>query len=369
MALTTENKLYVAVGVLVVLGGTIYLVNRKQKDEAASYTLDSRAAELPKIQITEEQTKGVDRVVITQPAGDAGKAEKVVLKKEGDQWKLVEPIAAKANDANVKSVLDNLHSLKVTELINPSKDTYAKYDLDDAKALHATFYKGDQTVTDLYFGEGGSRGQMTRIAGKDGVYATKGYSSFLYSRDLKGWRDLTVFKFEEKDVKAVDIKNENGTFAFAKSGEEWSSKHTKPKGGAAAKLDRFDKAKVEDMIRAFKGLNADNFAAPGKTEADLGLDKPIATLIFSFNDGAKKEVLVGSTAEGSSRWTKATGFDPLFSVSSWAADWATAKPEKFQKPEEKKGEKKDDKDEAAAMPGMPGMPPGMAMPPMHPEED
>jgi len=364
MALTTENKLYVAVGVLVVLGGTVYLVNRKQKDEAASYTLDSRAAELPKIQITEEQTKGVDRVVITQPAGDAGKPEKVVLKKDGEQWKLVEPIPAKANDANVKSLLDNLRSLKVVEVINPSKDAYGKYELDDAKATHATFYKGDQTITDLYFGESGSRGQMTRLPGKDGVYAVKGYSSFLYSRDLKGWRDLTVFKFEEKDVKAVDIKNENGTFAFAKSGEEWTAKHAKPKGGAAAKIDRFDKAKIEDMLRAYKGLNADNFAAPGKTEADLGLDKPIATVTLAFNDGAKKEVLVGSTAEGTSRWAKATGFDPLFSLSSWSADWATAKPEKFQKPEEKKGDKKDDtgdKDDTAGMP--------MQMPPMHPEED
>ncbi len=48
---------------------------------------------------------------------------------------------------------------------------------------------------------------MTRIAGKDGVYATKGYSSFLYSRDVKGWRDMAVLKFEDTDVTNVTIDN------------------------------------------------------------------------------------------------------------------------------------------------------------------
>jgi len=90
------------------------------------------------------------------------------------------------------------------------------------------------------------------------------------------------------------------------------------------------------LIRAYKSLNADGFADKEKTDADLGLDKPSATLVIALNDGAKREIKVGSTAEGSSRWVQATGTEEFVSISSWAAEWALAEPKKFQKPEEAK---------------------------------
>jgi hypothetical protein len=217
------------------------------------------------------------------------------------------------------------------------------------------FSKDGGTVLDAYFGESGGRGQMTRIAGKDGVFSVKGYSSYLYSREPKGWRDMALFKFEEADVTHVSITNEHGAYEFAKDGEKWTGKYAKPKGGAAA-LEKFDENKVKDLVRAYRSLNADDYAAPGKTAADLGLDKPNATLILTMKDGGKKQIDFGSTAEGTSRWIKATGKDEFFSVSSWAADWGFAEPKKFQV-----------SDKPATPPPDPhggmGMPPGMGEPP------
>ncbi len=57
MAMSTDKKLYVAVGVLVVLGGALYVQQQNAKKEAEGYTAEGRAAELPKIEISEEQTK------------------------------------------------------------------------------------------------------------------------------------------------------------------------------------------------------------------------------------------------------------------------------------------------------------------------
>ena len=187
----------------------------------------------------------------------------------------------------------------------------------DGKGLHAVFNKGGTVVLDAIFGENGGRGQMTRLAGKDGVYAIKGYSSYLYDRELKGWRDTTVFKFEEASVVAVNIDNEHGSFAFAKAkdADKWTAKFG-AKGAGQADLEGFEESKIKDLVRAYKGLNADGFAEKGKSEADLGLDKPAATLVVTLNDGAKREVRVGATAEGSSRWTKASNLDDIVSISS-----------------------------------------------------
>ena len=83
---------------------------------------------------------------------------------------------------------------------------------------------------------------------------------------------------------------------------------------------------TEDMVETIRVQN--------------GLDKPVATVTFTLDAGAKREVKVGANAEGSSRWVQATGHDELLSISSWAADWATAEPKKFQKAEEKKADDK-----------------------------
>jgi len=353
---STDTKLYAAVGILAVLGGALFLTNKKQKEEEATYTLSGQAASLPKIAITEEDIKAIDKIVITKAGEDGGAGTDIELVKKGEDWRVARPADASANQANVKSVLDNLKTLKVSELIDSGKASYEKFKVGDAQGLHAVFSKGATAVLDARFGENGGRGQMTRITGKDGVYAVKGYSSYLYDRELKGWRDTSIFKFDEKLVNSAVITNEHGTFTFAKEGEKWTAKHKDAKAGAAKDLDKFEASKLEDMLRAYKSLNADGFADKDKTPKDLGLEPPTATVLISLSDGAKREVKVGATAEGTARWVQATGITDLVSISSWAADWALAEPKKFQKAEEKKDDKKD------GTAGAPAMPAGSAKP-------
>ncbi len=359
MAMNTETKLYVALGVLAVLGGGLYLQNKKEAETAAKYTLSGQSAALPKIDIKEDDVKAIDKIVLSKAAEGASPAVEIELTKNGEDWKLTKPVDAKANQANVKSMLDNLKTLKVSEQIDASSANYAKYGVSDDKGLHAVFSKGNGVVLDARFGENGGRGQMTRIAGKDGVYAVKGYSSYLYARDAKGWRDLSLFKFEEGDVTAATIQNEHGTFTFTKDGETWKGKFAKPKG-AAEPIKDFDDSKVKDFVRAYKTLNADGFAEKGKTPADVGLEKPVATLQLTLKDGAKRDVAVGANAEGTSRWVKVTGSDEIWSISSWAADWAVAEEKKFQKESKDKDKKADAGKPAGGTP--PGMPPGMPNP-------
>ncbi|HXK20382.1 MAG TPA: DUF4340 domain-containing protein, partial [Polyangiaceae bacterium] len=198
--MNTETKLYVALGVLGVLGGSLYLQNKKEAESTASHSQGGQEAALPKLDVKDDDLKAIDKIVLDKAGEDGGAPVNIELTKSGEDWKLTKPVDAKANQANVKSLLDNLKALKVTEQIDATTTGYTKYGVADDKGLHAVFSKGNGVVLDAHFGENGSRGQMTRISGKDGVYSVKGYSSFLYARDAKGWRDLTLFKFEESDV-------------------------------------------------------------------------------------------------------------------------------------------------------------------------
>lgn len=360
--MTTDKKLYIALAVLAVLGGAVFMQNKKKAADAQAHSLEGAAESLPKIALTEEQTKTIDKIEIQAPAkGDGGAATQVQLIKKGEEdWDVAEPVKAKANASNVKSLIENLTRLEIKEQIDSTNGSYDKFDLSDDKALHAVFFKGDEKVADLYFGENGSRGQMTRIAGKDGVYAVKGYSSYLYGRDVAGWRDKTIFKFEDKDAVKVTIQNENGEFVFEKNGEDWTAKHAKKAGQPGTALKDFDKGKLESLLRAYKSLNASEFG-DGKKPSDVGLEEPIATVTIELKGGSGRHVLsVGDTAEGSNRWVMKNGSDQIFSISSWGADWATANVDKFAAGKDDEGDSDDDPTAAMppGMPGMPGMPPG-----------
>src|SRR5512142_879619 len=134
----TDKKLIIAIVVLLALGGSVFLQKQKQTADLAAHSLEGEAANLPKIAITEDDLKKIDKVEITKPAEKEGdKAEDIVLVKKGDEdWDLEKPVSAKAGASNVKSMIDNLKRLEVKELIDSKKDSYGKYKLTDDKALH-----------------------------------------------------------------------------------------------------------------------------------------------------------------------------------------------------------------------------------------
>lgn len=350
MAMGTETKLYVAVGVLAVLGGALYLNSKNKKEEAESYTQAGRAAELPSLTFTDEDTKKIDKIVLEKGADeDGGAGTAFELTKTGEEWKLTKPVAYQANQANVKSLLDALKRLKTSEQISSKADQYEKFGVADGKGLHVVLYEGDKVKADLRFGEGGTRGQMARIGDKEGVFSVKGYSSFTFDRDAKGWRDLGILKFDEKEVETIDLTNEHGEYSFAKDGDNWTAKYKKPKALAAGKIEDFDSSKVGDLLRAFKNLNAADFG-DGKKLAEIGLEPPKGQLTIKLKEGKATHVIsVGDKADGTNVWMKLNGNDQVFQISSWAADWITAEPTKFSS-------KKDEKDKGAASPpgGMPG---------------
>ena len=130
--------------------------------------------------------------------------------------------------------------------------------------VHVVAYKGAEVAKDLYFGKTGSRGQMARMAGKDGVFTASGYSSYLYTREVKNWRETSILKFEDANAIQVDVTNKNGRFSFSKNGDKWSASITKrEKDGKLGKPEKewkkFDDTKVKDLLRNFKGLTADDF--------------------------------------------------------------------------------------------------------------
>jgi Domain of unknown function (DUF4340) len=347
----TEHRIYAGLVILVLLGGAVYVTGQNKKEQGAKHSAAAAVADLPTIGVPKDDADKITKVEVTAlDKDDKKKQVKVVLEKKGEDWELTAPISAKANGAYIKSLLDNMKELKLKEQIDRTAASYDLYELSDEKATHVVVSKADGKVADLYFGKSGSRGQMARVAGKDGAYVLsskpgEGYSAYLYARDVKGWRDNAILKFEDANAIQVDVTNKNGLFSFSKNGDKWSASLTKrDKDGKLDKPEKdwkkFDEGKVKDLLRAYKALTAEDYGE-AKDRDGSGIDKPEengGVIHVKLKDNAGDlTVKVGKVQKGTSRWAMKDGGDILYAISSWAADWATADTAKFEKSDDKKG--------------------------------
>ncbi len=361
----TEIKIYAGLALLAALGGGVYLSKKNQAAEREQRSVSSTKADLPTIALPKDDADKITKVEVKN--GDKGS---VTLEKKGDDWVLTAPLNAKATASDVKMLVDNLKDLKVTEAIDRTKDHYADYEIDDAKGVHVTAYKGADKAVDLFFGKAGSRGQLVRVAGKDGVFIVTGYQSMAYAKDAKGFRDKTVLKLSDDDVKnaeKVTLDNANGEFVFEKKDGKWTAQFAKLEkdgkpGKPEEKWEKFDGEQVEALLKAYKSLNAVDFADDTVKPADTGLDDPQAQgglLKIKLKD---KEIVLklGKTQKGKNRYLVKDGDPTVVVVSSWSGDWGVADQKKFEKKDEKDkkaGPPPGDDDEGG------GLPPGIQLPP------
>ena len=315
MALSRDKQIIIGVVVLAGLGGLVY---RQAQQDKKMGTAAAVQQELPSVAAPDD----LDKISITN--GDKGE---VVLEKKDDKWLVTKPVEAPANQENVKQLLSNLKELKAKETVatNVTDDLKKTYELDPSKAVRVVGYKGGEQKVDNTFGKWGGRGQMMMTGDKPNIYAASGYSSYLYTREVKNWRDTEIFRFDDANASQVTLENKAGVFSFTKGDKGWAATL---KGQP---LPRFDEEKVKDLLRNLHALNADDFA-DGKTPADTGLDAPEATITVQLKDNAGKYVLkVGKTQSGTARYARKEGSDTIYVIPGWVADWAVADASKFQK--------------------------------------
>lgn len=393
----TETKVVGAVVLLAGLGGLLFYRNNETKAEREARSQTATKENLPGITLTPEQADRITKLEF-KPSGkdkDGKDKEKIVLEKKGDNWELV-GVGAKVASTEIKGMLDGLKALKIKDTIDRGTAAYDQYEVADGKGIAFTASAGSEVLLNVVFGSSGSRGQTVRVVGKDGVYVAEGYPAAQMSKEANGWRDKSILKFEDANVASVSIENAYGSYAFTKNGDNWAGTFTKNPNAPAEKTEepkddakkddvkkdeksdkkddakksdkkddakksdkkddakkedkaepaskpgsgweKFDGKKVENLLRAFKALNATDFASAADT--DTGVANPVkegGLITIVMKDGTSIKLMVGKKQKGSNRFAKKDGDETIYVVSAWAGDWAAGEPKKFEKDEKKEG--------------------------------
>ena len=288
----------VLLAILIGLGAYLYFVEseRTPGDDA-----DAKA------QVFTVDAGGIDQITVKAEAGDT-----TTIRKSGEEWSIVAPVSAPADDAEVSGITMNLASLEEQRLIEENATDLAQFGLDKPR-IEIAFTTGGQeqrlligsrtpTGADLYAKTGAS----------PRVFLIASYLDSTFNRATFDLRDKTALNFDRETADSMEIAAAGQTLRFTKTGDGWQM--------AQPPAPRSDAAAIEGLLTRLDGLQMKAIAAAAPEDlAQYGLDTPAATV--RLGSGSSQAVLqIGSSAEEGTLYARDAARPEVFTIEASLLD-------------------------------------------------
>lgn len=261
--------------VVLAFGAFIYFYERHQP------TTDERAERKDKVFATLDR----DAVVGIEVVNEHGR---FVLAKDGDDWKLTEPLADRANRGAISTLLSTLTGLKAERTLAAADVKLADYGLADPN-LAVTLTDEDGTARTLKLGGelplGTTRAALTADGGD--VYLVSKFVADDIDKDLAGWRSTDLTDVLSTDVASLTVRSGDRRVAVARNGSTWTL--TEPVSDLA------DPQRPQDLLGDLNAAQIKEFLdEPGDLSA-LGLAAPrIEVTVVRSDENAPVQLEFGA---------------------------------------------------------------------------
>jgi len=205
-----------------------------------------------------------------------GRGYLVFEKTEDNQWRIVEPIEARAVNWQVSQLARMVKELKVLDSFVPGKGDYADMDLAklglDEPVVKITAW-GDDRRVQLLAGKNvlASEDTYVKLEGKDQVYVVDQNVRNKVKRDLNEYRDKQLWQIPTDKVVSLRIDQAGGEdFVAVKSDGKWVIESPVRAIG--------DKDQIKKAIDAVGRLRAEEFIDAEMDLAGYGLAEPRMTV-------------------------------------------------------------------------------------------
>jgi hypothetical protein len=143
----------------------------------------------------------VTRIKIHNKDGDTE------LERTGSEWKLVKPVEFPANADLVQGLLKALQELKLDDVISSNPANRGTYQVDSTGTA-VEVWTGDKQALSIVVGKSTSDWTHTfvRRTDKDEVYRADGVITYQFNRKPDDWRDKTILKLEDKDIRRIVLE-------------------------------------------------------------------------------------------------------------------------------------------------------------------
>ena len=218
------------------------------------------------------ETKDVTEIQLKR--GD----ETVRLKREGENWELLEPLRARGSRPTAEEILANALTAKIDREIDPNPKTAADFGLDKPAADLTLTLKDGKTVG-VELGAKNPTGVWVyaREHGKPAVFVLGESVLRDATRPVADFRDRTVLAFDAKDVTGFEVTTPDQTLAVERADKAW--RMTRPAPLAA------DGELIGEFLDKLAAQKVKEFVADGPVAtASYGLDRPTRLTIFTGRD-------------------------------------------------------------------------------------
>jgi len=142
------------------------------------------------------------------------------LQKEGEEWSIREPIEARADRSEIRSLLSDLEFARVEEFLERGAGGLKTYGLN-APSSHVDLYLGENRARKtLLIGKQVGTQFYAKDDGGEDVFKIKEDLVEKLKLDLSKLRDRKMARFERDQVKRVEVKLSDREFEFARDTED-----------------------------------------------------------------------------------------------------------------------------------------------------
>lgn len=285
--------------ILIALGAYLYFVESKRTPGTDS---DEKREKVFAV-----ESDKIDEVSIKSASG-----ERTTLKKTGDTWQIVAPIAATPDSAEVSGVTSNLSTLEVQRVIDENASDLKEYGLAEPRIEVA--FKAGGTQHTLHIGQKTPPGSdlYAKLADQKKVFLISSYLESSFNKTTFDLRDKAALKLDRDKVDAVEIVTADRQLRFAKAEGEW--RMTSPVSG------RTDHTAVESLIGRLGSAQMKSIAAADAADLkQYGLDNPAATVRIG-SGSSQATLLIGKAAEEGNVYAKDQSRPAVFTLESSLAD-------------------------------------------------
>ncbi len=234
----------------------------------------------------------------------------VVCSREGEEWKITEPIETRGDENEINTLLTNLEGTKIERKLVDEADNLSTFGLDES-AL-SIYVAGDSFVSDtLYIGHKNPTGTFAyaKRSGGSEVFLIPQVTISQVDKDLFRLRDKLVMHVDRETVEKFTITTREKTVTCEKQDDTWQILEPVE--------DQADRGSVSRVLSSVSNGKAVGFVTEEAGDlSQYGLNDPdISIDVFTGAERTKHTLLVGDVSERKF-YAKDASREPIFFVNN-----------------------------------------------------
>ena len=235
----------------------------------------------------------------------------VFLKKKAAGW-VVEANKKlySADTAPVDNLLDTIAKIRVESVVSRNEGKYKAFEVDAENGVEVRIDDSSQkSLARFVVGKSGPDLFSTylRLADAQQVVLASGMLKMAFDRELKEWRDKTIFSLNQQEITDYQVKGNLQYHLQKAANGAWEM--------IAPEKFTPKKETVEDCLKTASALKAADFAE-GRLQ-DFQLDKPVREIIVTLNGGASRTLLIGKEKNAFQCFVKTADADTVYVLESY----------------------------------------------------